>query len=384
MDYQSKWKIIEELGEGGQGKVYRVIDLQKFTNIIGLPKAIQILSNNSYESAYEKFIEKFGDIVLDFVKRDNPNNQGALKILHQPKDARDYERAEERIKREIEAMTKLSHPNLLKILDDDDSKWFVSQYHFRGTLANNLSLCKGSIRRALHIFRPLVEGVSLIHEKGLIHRDIKPQNVFLGPLNNLILGDFGIVFFIDDQHSRISATLDNVGSRDWMPGWAMGVSIEELRPSFDVFSLGKLLWSMISGQPFLRLWYFNRPEYNLEEMFPNNRFMRLINKLLSKCVVENEKDCLPNAGTLLDEIDKIQHIVEENASLIGRKLAFLCMVCGVGHYVNIEKPTYDYVYNFGLRPASGHSLQIYSCNHCGNVQIFDFQNSIKPPFWEED
>src|SRR3972149_4165240 len=181
MDYQSKWKIIEE------------------------------------------FIEKFGEIVLDFVRRDYPNNQGALKILHQPKDARDFERAKERIEREIEAMTNLSHPNLLKILDaDDDSKWFVSQYHFRGTLANNLNLFQGNISSALKAFRPLVEGVSLIHEKGYIHRDIKPQNIFLVSSDNLILGDFGIVFFQDPQHTRISDTYENVGSRDWMPGWATG------------------------------------------------------------------------------------------------------------------------------------------------------------------
>jgi hypothetical protein len=41
--------------------------------------------------------------------------------------------------------------------------------------------------------------------------------------------------------------------RDWMPAWAQGVRIEDIRPSFDVFTLGKLLWSLVSGQPKLRL-----------------------------------------------------------------------------------------------------------------------------------
>ncbi|MGH7901614.1 MAG: protein kinase domain-containing protein [Thermodesulfobacteriota bacterium] len=382
MDFQHRWKIIRELGSGGQGKVSVVLDKGKFTNMNHMPESIRQLSRISDSTRDERFIEKFGDAVIDIVNRNDPSNQGALKVLHQPQDARDYEQAEERIKNEIEAMTNLTHPNLLKILEsDNESRWFVSQYHWRGTLERNLSLYKGDIARALNAFRPLVEAVSLIHEKGYIHRDVKPQNIFLDSSFNLILGDFGIVFFTDPEHTRVSDTLGNVGSRDWMPGWAMGIRVEELEPSFDVFSLGKLLWSMISGQPLLQLWYYDRPNYNLEQLFPNNRFMKLINNLLSKCVVENKQQCIPDARALLEEINKIQSVIEKNAYLIDSTVQFCCMVCGIGKYViKVNEDAIDQR-NFGITPVSGHLMKIYSCDHCGNVQIFDFPNSGTPPAW---
>ncbi|MDA2918223.1 protein kinase, partial [Desulfobacterota bacterium AH_259_B03_O07] len=297
MNFNTGWQIIEEIGQGGQGKVYNVIDYQKFINTFGsVPGTIESLANTSIVGESNlKFIDKFGEAIMDFVKWHDPNNHGALKVLHQPEDAKEFDRAKERIKREIEAMASLDHPNLLKILDaDGESKWFVSQYYARGTLATNLDLFRGNISKALNAFRPLVEAVSLIHESNKIHRDIKPQNVFLGSSDNLILGDFGLIFFQDEEHTRMSDTFENVGSTDWMPPWAYRAKtkIEDIRSTFDVFCLGKVLWAMISGQPFLRFWDFRDDEFDLELMFPENRFMRLVNNLLSKCVVRREENCI--------------------------------------------------------------------------------------------
>lgn len=389
MEYTTRWEKIKEeaIGQGGQSKVYEVIDKQKFITTFGsIPSIIQSLADrNIGGDTHLKFIDKFSGAIMDFVKWHDPNNHGALKVLHQPEDARDFERAAARIKREIEAMANLDHPNLLKILDkDDEAKWFVSQFYSRGTLGNKLNLFKGSISKALNAFRPLVEAVSLIHNSNKIHRDIKPQNIFLDSEDNLILGDFGIVFFKGPEHTRISDTFENVGSRDWMPGWAQRVRIEDVNPSFDIYGLGKVLWSMISGTSFLRLWYFDRPEFNLEIIFPKNRFMKLINRLFSKCIVEDEGQCIENVGMLLEEINQIQSVIEENASLVDPKLKFPCKLCGVGYYGNIERKGDYTLHNFGLRPASGHDLKIYACDHCGNVQIFDFRDFTIPPLWKED
>jgi len=391
MDYNTRWEKIDEepIGQGGQGEVFKVIDKQKFINTIGrIPSTIEILADTRMRSIHERNIDEFGKAVLDFIRKDDPNNQGALKILHKPEDARDFERAKERISDEIKAMASLSHPNLLEILDvDDESKWFVSQFYPRGTLAKNLNLFKGNILKALDSFRPLVEAVSVIHQQGYIHRDIKPKNIFLDSSESLILGDFGIVFFTDTEHTRISDTYENVGSRDWMPFWATG-RIEDANPSFDLYCLGKVLWSMISGRTFLRGWYINHNDFNLELMFPENRFMRLVNNLLSKCVVEHENQCIiENAELYLKEIDKTKSIIEENASLIHPTPTtpkFPCRICGIGNYVTMERGNEYTVRNFGLRPASGHSLKLYYCDNCGNVQIFDFRDSTTPPLWEED
>jgi serine/threonine protein kinase len=230
----------------------------------------------------------------------------------------------------------------------------------------------------------LTEGVLKIHEKGLIHRDIKPDNIFIDSTNNLILGDFGLVYFVDSKHSRISATMDNVGSRDWMPMWAQGIRIEDLDTAFDIFGLGKVLWSMISGKLFLRAWYFQRDEFNLEEQFPNNRYMKLVNDLLSKCVVENKEDCKLTSDLLLDEIDKLISIIENNAYLIDPSLTINCTVCGIGNYQCIADMNSAVLRNFGITPVSGHKMKIYLCDNCGNVQFFDFPDGNNPNLWNDD
>jgi len=308
MDYSERWRIIEPLGEGGQGKVYRVSRLDVKLEDECINSLREVLKNVAYGGREERRqnFAKFRGRLAELLKWESPSNQGALKVLHEPKDARDADLAPERIKREIEAMSKNLHPNLVKILDHDlDSRWYVSQFYPNGTLANKKEMFKGDFLKALKAMRPLVKGVAISHQEGYVHRDIKPQNVFLNANNDLILGDFGLIYFEDDQHARVSATYENVGSRDWMPAWAMGMRIEDIKPNFDIFSLGKVLWSMVSGKSILPLWYFNKDNFNVEQLFPKSRGIQFANPLFAKCIVEDEGDCMKDGKVLLSEIDSI-------------------------------------------------------------------------------
>lgn len=385
----NRWKIINYLGEGGQGKVYRVLDKSKFEvdidTLNDLSRAVINIAAPIYTSdSMRENCELLFKNIINITKTEDPSYQGALKILHNAEDARDPERGKERIKREILSMSKILHPNLLRILDyDPDSMWFVSQYHPKGTLGDNLNIFKDNLIKSLRAFRYLVEGVSELHKSKIVHRDIKPKNVFINSDNNLVLGDFGLVFFADEQHTRISDTLENVGSRDWMPGWVQGMRIEDIKPAFDVFSLGKLLWSMISGKSFLRLWYFKDPEFNIENIFPNNPLMKLINLLLEKCIVERENNCLVDTNELLEEVDKTLSIIENNFDMINPNIKRRCKVCGIGYYKLIvnNDAVYD-IRNFGLNPAGTRSFKIFTCDHCGNVQLFAFGNGQNPNAWQ--
>ncbi len=386
MSYEDRWEKIEELGEGGQGKVYRVLDKKNpdLRAVIdpAVREAMQALMEiREHQSVADNDrLSQLRKGLCAIHAIDNPENQGALKELHQPKDARDPERAEERIKREIEAMVECSHPNLLKILDHDpDGRWHVSEFHPNGTLADRLGLFAGDVVGAMKALIPLVDGVMELHGKGFVHRDIKPQNVFIDGAGNLVLGDFGLVF--KDDRGRISGTYENVGTRDWMPGWAHGVRLEDIKAMFDVFSLGKLLWSMISGKPILQLWYFNRPQFNLEEMFPDQPSMGLANRLLSRCIVENEKDCLPDAGALLNEMKRELVAVEIGADVMRSGTRRKCKVCGVGDYKMIvnegSSPT-----TFGLTPHSDQRFRIFECDSCGNLQLFSCPHGKKRDGWD--
>ena len=230
--------------------------------------------------------------------------------------------------------------------------------------------------------RPLVEGVAMLHKKRYVHRDIKPKNIFLNSSNDLILGDFGLVFSVDNQHTRFSETYENVGSRDWMPPWAMGMRIEEVKPTFDVFSLGKVLWSMVSGKPILQLWYFNKKSFDVEKMFPDSRAIKLANELFAKCIVENEEKCLPDAGALLEEIDSILSIIDLNAELIDSNTKRMCKVCGRGKYESVVNDNSVETRNFGFSPAGGRKMKIFTCSYCGNVQLFSYVHR-PPPAWKK-
>jgi serine/threonine protein kinase len=389
MDYLNKWEVVADLGQGGQGKVFRVRNRSELGNKNTLRTALRqfIKGDVRYDAASQKReddqkFQKARECLLELVRLEDPANQGALKVLHRPEDARDPDLARERIEREIDAMSKTLHPNLAEILDvDDQRQWYVMRYYPNGTLANKRESFKGDFRSALKALRPLVEGVAKLHGQGRVHRDIKPDNIFMGLNNELVLGDFGLVYFADGRHTRYSATYENVGSRDWMPGWAMGMRIEDVRPTFDVFALGKVLWSMVSGRSILPLWYYDKEQFNLEQTFPKSNQMRLANDLLSQCVVEEEDACLPDAVSLLDTVDRTLAIIESHGDPIGPDIRRRCKVCAIGEYSQIAAGSPKAAEDFGINPAGDRRIRVFACEHCGHVQIFFFRCDEIPPAW---
>ena len=385
-NYQERWTIIRGLGEGGQGTVHEVLDKSQFD----LHKINAAIANVAHaglhvgENEQLREIKAFREAIADVIRMDDPNTHGALKVLHAPDKAKDPERSEERLKREIEAMSAMSHPNLLEILDaDPDHKWFVSKL-YPGSLTKQNPFI-GNFVEALKAFRPLAQGVAKLHEKGQVHRDIKPHNVFIDLDDNLVLGDFGLVFSRFDEDTRLSAIEENVGSRAWMPPWAMERRIDEIKPSFDVFSLGKLLWAMVSGSV-LNLWYYDRPENNLEHKFPEAPHIKHANWLFSKCIVQEEEDCLPSAGELLIHVDNTLSLIDKNADLIrGRpNVERKCKVCGLGTYgLDSDRGNTDGMNNFGLSPGPT-QFKIFICNICGHVQLFAFSPGQERKIWKEE
>lgn len=397
MQYENRWKILKPIGEGGQGEVSLVLDKQKDTssnvpdvlNVVEFVSAIRVaLSTTSPIRAAPELEEQIRKSIVGIVNNENPilTNCGALKILHSPNanKARNFQDAEERLKRELEAMQQADHPNLLKIIDYNlDEKWFVSKYYPNGTLKKRSGWFTGQVERTLTAIRPIVEGVATLHGKKFVHRDIKPENIFVDESEQLVLGDFGLVFFEDSEHTRLSGTLENVGSPAWMPLWATHMRIEDVRPSFDVFSLGKTIWSMVSDKPILRLWYHRQDEFNLERMFPNRPEMVFLNGLLDKCIVEHEKDCLPNASWLLAKIDDLRRALRLGADPVG-DFVRPCRVCGFGEYELLVDKDHRTTGNFGLNPAGGAAFKIFTCNYCGHVQFFFCENGSNPLAWEEN
>ncbi len=252
-----------------------------------------------------------------------------------------------------------------------------------GPLSNYPNMFKGNLIGALKAIRPLIDGVTQLHkhEKKYVHRDIKPQNILVSSNGELILGDFGLIINEADDYSRPTDSYENVGSRDWMPAWATG-KIEDIKPTFDVYTIGKVLWSMVSGKSYLRNHYFNDsvyPEMNLLEIFPDKPEMLIANELFSKCVIEYEKYCLPSATELLAEVNKYISILDRGGSLLNTNMKRFCLVCGVGEYLLYTGKNHKHHKQpVGFDPIiHGEPLNEFTCSYCGHIQLFNLNYGSK-------
>lgn len=393
--YEKRWEIESELGRGGQGIVHRVLDLTKsepkkqtVEDFIGCMNTLigGQFSDKNPRSRYLKRLQESLPLLV------NPNhvNFAALKVLHSPENARDSATADERIRREITAIQTIKHPNLVEVIEANaDEQWYVSRYYPNGDLTKKRDRFKGDFPTALRAFRGLVEGVTAIHKADYVHRDIKPENIFIADDGSLVLGDFGLVFFQDEAHTRVSETIGNVGTRAWMPPWAYERRVEDLRSTFDVFSLGKVLWSMVSGRETLPFWYFNEPDredLNVEKQFPHSPSIELANELFAKCIVQKEKDCLGSAEALLAEVDRTLLKIERGGTRLRENIVRHCGVCGIGTYKLQVKGGYgdhNTARNFGLTPIGVRSFRICACDHCGHVQFFLREVEKDAPAWRD-
>ena len=165
MQYEKRWEKIESIGKGGQGEVFRVLEKSKFSlNLLALSRSIELTRKLNRQKPEDE--EQVRREIAKVVHAEDPMNHGALKILHPRNKARNFDHAEERLKRELEAMTKADHPSLLKIEDHNlDEKWFVSKYYPKGTLKDRSGWFTGQVERTLTAIRRSLRGLAPCTER---------------------------------------------------------------------------------------------------------------------------------------------------------------------------------------------------------------------------
>jgi serine/threonine-protein kinase len=171
----------------------------------------------------------------------------AIKVL-----ARQYAKdrtAVERFRREAQAAAGLNHPNVVSVFDtgSDEGVHYIVMEQVQGrTLADiirNESALPPS--RAADIAVGICRALASAHEKGMVHRDVKPGNVLLTPEGGVKVADFGIarVASVD----TLTATGSVMGTASYLsPEQARGGSID---PRSDIYSLGCVLYEMLTGKP---------------------------------------------------------------------------------------------------------------------------------------
>jgi serine/threonine protein kinase len=384
LSYNGWEPIGDPLGKGAQGTVYKARSPQRVEERKRiLDKIAHRIRQIGGIGNYSKEVPELAKEIVNAGSPDESESLGALKVFHLPEgDSAERQKTIGRLQSEIKALQAAENTAILRLLDAShvaDPPFIVTEYFPDGTLHDNLLRFKGQALRALEAFRPLVAAVAAIHEKGAIHRDIKPKNIFVGTDGRLVLGDFGIVFF-QDVEGRLTQTYDRAGSRDWMAPWVNlehRFALEEVNPTLDIFPLGKILWCMISGRHQLAFWYYDkpaqgsRPANNLKILFPDDPAMPVINSVLAQCVVEEESRCLQTAQKFLIEVDKAIAELRAQGQKSRDGSPWLCNVCEKGYYR--EPALRWYAHNFATDP-DGHNagtlVHVLFCDHCGHLEMF--------------
>ena len=200
---KERYEILEILGEGGMAFVYKARDMQLERFV-----AIKTLKPNYVNQ--ETFVDRF--------------------------------------KREAKTAANLNHPNIVQIFDwgIEDEPYFVMEYIEGNTLTSIIAKNRTiSLSDILFIGAQVSNGLHAAHQKGLVHRDIKPGNIMITPDGKVKVTDFGIVS-LQNEESDITKTGSILGTASYIsPEQAQGkpVSFES-----DLYSLGTVLYELITGK----------------------------------------------------------------------------------------------------------------------------------------
>ncbi len=286
---ESGWLLGREIGSGGGAKIFlclkiSLVDSMKYfmdeSRAVMRSVDTENVCLNMFDNLYHSSLP--GSL-----------NVGAVKVpkaLEEPSERG-------RLKREIEALESIKHPNLIRLYEVDKEelpRWFIMEYHPKDSLQNQVKLFAGKPLETIKAILGLAECLSLLHSHptGYVHRDVKPKNIFVDFYGRLVLGDFGIVFPNEDDGDRLTiAGTSEVFSRDWVPDWVRFRKLDNYGPKIDVYMLAKVIYFMVTGGQNVPASQLSNSDFDLKKLFPESDGMGQLYGFLKRCITTQEDDC---------------------------------------------------------------------------------------------
>jgi len=205
--YFDRFHLIAPLGEGGMASVYKAYDTRLEREV-----AVKIIRTDMFIPA-----------VLDKVMK--------------------------RFEREAKSLAKLSHPNIVSIIDYGEHAgvpYLVMVYLPGGNLKDRLIGQPLPWQESLRLLLPIARALQFSHQQGIIHRDVKPSNILITLSGEPMLSDFGIARVLESEGSTsLTGTGVGIGTPEYMAPeqWVGNTS-----PQSDLYSLGVVLYEMVTGR----------------------------------------------------------------------------------------------------------------------------------------
>jgi len=202
----SRYEFERPIGSGGMGTVYRALD-RRTGQIVAIK-------------------------VLRYRESENP-------ILHQ------------RIMREFRAATELEHPNIVRALafeTIDNINFLVYEFVEGGTLHDRLEqLRRFPETEAVRIVTQIAQALEYAHTRGVVHRDVKPDNILILKDGRAKLTDFGLAKTIDSHEDNLTRPASGLGTPQFMAPEQF-LDAKTVGPRSDIYSLGATLYTLVTGQ----------------------------------------------------------------------------------------------------------------------------------------
>ncbi|MBN1222935.1 MAG: protein kinase [Candidatus Aminicenantes bacterium] len=265
--FAERYQIIEELGRGGMGRVYRVLDK-------------------------------------------NLNEEVALKLI-KPEIASD-EKTVQRFSNELKVARKIAHKNIGKMFDlndDEGTKYITMEYvsgqDLKGLIKQSKQLNVGT---AISIAKQMAEGLAEAHRLGIVHRDLKPSNVMIDKDGDARIMDFGIARSVASEGITDKGVM--IGTPDYMsPEQVEGKDIDHRT---DIYSLGVILYEMVTGRvPFegdtpFTIGMKHKGEIPRPPKELNAQVQEDLNRVILRCLEKNKETRYQSAGEMLSELENIE------------------------------------------------------------------------------